>query len=397
MDANRDHIPTDEVSSPEAWALRVDTEVRALRMERQKLLARLSGSCLETTNQQEVGKELATEPEAEAPPSQQVEMQMSVSVSEPESETVKEHNEAGDSLELNTKPESEEEHNEAGDPLELPYNVRRAPQRRPPFPPHGPVPFRGPPVFVPLHQRLQHAHYALNQERHMRFMAERARHLERQKWLEATRKLQEERSLRLKCEEEIERLKSVPSTAPPSELDQSAEITKLTDQLQAEKQQADVLQTKLQEVRGQLKDTLTQGLRLVERLREDKQALEQQMKEVTCLQREKEEVFAAQLEELKEQLQKQISSNLELTCELTAQREATRAQQRKNHALQQEMMSQITYEPLSNHLQPAGDSREDNAPQDVPEQQQEVSLWRRFKKFVTPKHLRQYKERANRE
>ena len=74
----------------------------------------------------------------------------------------------------------------------------------------------------------------------------------------------------------------------------------------------------------------------------------------------------------------------ELVSKLKAQEELSEALQRQVELLQEQLKHQMS-EPICE------DIREDNSPEKVREPQKKPSLWRRFKKFITPRCLRQNK------
>lgn len=328
-----------DIEGPSTWQLRADMMIKELRRDQNEFLARLREAAsnrykalpiqveVETPRHKEmedVHEELPTQPEAETPRRQEVE------------NVHQEHQ-----SKVSTGPVL------ARRPTQ---NYQRVPT---------------------LHQRLQKAQYLSNQERQMRWMAEHNSALDRSKLRDTERKLHEEKTLRLKREEEVQMLKEQiksfkslsPRVLPAEPMAESANIKDFKGQLQTEvlKKQQEVrapfietvskdlgLVQSLQEENAALKKemekvkriicmTVTTDLELVQCLEDEKAALKKKMEDMKDLQREAcKEVTARQLEDLRRQQEEKTKFYLKLVQSLQEEKASLKNEMEDMKRLQRE-------------------------------------------------------------
>lgn len=282
--------------------------------------------------------------------------------------------------------------------VEVPYGFSTRPVHARWPPPNN---WRGQPS---MHQRLDTAHYYLNYERQIRMTAEQNSRHDRYRLAEAERNLQEQRSLRFSLDKEVQRLnKSIKSlssraaTAKSNDVnkDKDKQIRDLIGQLQVETQRADFHKKEVEKVRLQLSERVSKDLTLIERLTVEKHALEEEMEEMKVVQKEACRLSAEQLEVVQRQLEEKTSSSLELASRLKIQQDACLALEKKVEMFKEQMKLQVC--ELITKTSPSKvntkDITEVPTPEKAPETEEKPSRWRRFKKSVTPKHRRQYKNK----
>ena len=383
-----------DIEGPSSWKLQADMMIKEFRRDQNEFLAKLH----EAANNRY--KALPTQPEVETPRHKEM-------------EDVHE--------ELPTQPEVKTPRRQEVE------NVHQEPQSKVST---GPVLARRPTQnyqCVPtLHQRLQKAQYLSNQERQMRWMAEHNSALDRSELRNAGRKLQEERSLRLKCEEEVQMLKEQikslspsPRALPAEPMDQSAKIKDFKGQLHTE-----VLK-KQQEVKAPFIETVTKDLGLVQSLEDENAALKKEMEDMKELQREAcKEVTAWQPEDLRRQQEEKTKFYLELVRSLQEERAALKKEMETMKCLQREAckeegtarrledLKRQQKEKTESDLELVQSLQEGNAGlkeeayeapekklecfqqlKDSSEKQKKPSRWRRFKKSITPNPLRKNKKK----
>ncbi|XP_034538212.1 golgin subfamily A member 5-like [Notolabrus celidotus] len=157
------------------------------------------------------------------------------------------------------------------------------------------------------------------------------------------------------------------------------------DQLQTETLRADRLQADLEEVRHQLQAKANTELKLTTQNETLKQEIENLQKEAL----NKEVIIGEQQEKKTNQLQEMSSSCLELASKLKHQEEVSQAP-----SLPMDITQEDTEEDIQEDTQDTDQETSGTTPEMVQEssEMERVSLWRRFKKCLTPNSRRQYKQ-----
>ncbi|XP_065811356.1 tropomyosin-like [Labrus bergylta] len=154
---------------------------------------------------------------------------------------------------------------------------------------------------------------------------------------------------------------------------------------------ADDLQKELEEVRNQHFESTNKDWMLIERLTEENDSLEQGMGAMKT----EAMLIEEQLESLEIQLQDRTSSCLELASKLSAQEEESYAVQKVVEELLTEVEWQIVRaDLLQKELEETRQqSHWDTLPEDnrLVSSTEEISPWRKFKKFMTPDRWRELK------
>ncbi|XP_034532017.1 golgin subfamily A member 5-like [Notolabrus celidotus] len=186
-------------------------------------------------------------------------------------------------------------------------------------------------------------------------------------------------------------------------------VSKQNKRLQAEMLKADSLQTQLEEKRNQLEEMSNKDRKLIKGLKREQDSLKQELMDLQSETFSREKINREQLEDLQNQLTEKIGSCLELTLKL-----ADRVIQEEVEPIHEEIKALMCEEkaepslPLVNIQVTDTPTMIDETSENVqttpkmvevtPEivkarpEMEKISLWRRFKKCMTPHCCRQYKQ-----